>query len=377
MLCSLCIFFSMAQPSSSANLKIPSNAAEDSKGSAVFHDFLGKGRAPDSSPAAAGVPRQFEPYPLASSAPLGASSCGPVSTTSDMCSGPQTSYQFSGNKRCNSDSNMMSCKDRFPAAQPDSHVMKVPRGGLGGERCRGSPYHEEPPLGVHNPMRALSSSLATRAYSTTTSSKWVPVSPVPALQYPTHAPFGYQTPPNRFSKEANAAADEGSRTGIKGSGALRMLSGVPLGLPKQNFGAPSSDPAETSNPRPGLGSGGRQMTIFYNGQAHVFDDVHPSKADLIMALAGSNGGSWSTTYSPKSGPPEAEPGSGSSALLRDLQGRPSSVRVGPTRPFGSIDPPFLPPGTLHHHQQGDGRSKGSRSGYQLGEGLVHGDKNVE
>jgi hypothetical protein len=44
------------------------------------------------------------------------------------------------------------------------------------------------------------------------------------------------------------------------------------------------------------------MTIFYGGQAHVFDDVHPNKADVIMALAGSSGGSWSTglSHKPKS-----------------------------------------------------------------------------
>lgn len=320
--------------------------------------------------------------------------------------GPQTSYPFSGSKRCNSDSNMVSCKDRFPAAQPDSHVMKLLRSGAGGERCRGSPYNEESPLGVHNPMRPLSPSLsmggATRNYSTTTTSKWVPVNPVPALQYPSHAaqvaPFGYQTPPNRFSRDTNAvagpslisqaAADEGSRTGIKGSGVLRMsdraLSGVPLTAPKQNFGIQSSDPAESSNPRHGVGSTGRQMTIFYNGQAHVFDDVHPSKADLIMALAGSNGGSWSTTYSPKSTPPnEGEMGSGSSALLRELQGRSSSSLrlLNSNRPFGSSDQSFLPPGHhhLHHHYKGGGKSKESRSGYQVGgEGVVlHGEKNVE
>ncbi|RAL52946.1 hypothetical protein DM860_007714 [Cuscuta australis] len=401
-----------SQPNSNASLlKVPSNAAaaagEDSKGNTVFHDFLGKGCAPDSSsPAAAAAvrPPLFEPYPVASSASLGASSCGPVSNTSDMCSGPQTSYPFSGSKRCNSDSNMVSCKDRFPAAQPDSHVMKLLRSGAGGERCRGSPYNEESPLGVHNPMRPLSPSLsmggATRNYSTTTTSKWVPVNPVPALQYPSHAaqvaPFGYQTPPNRFSRDTNAvagpslisqtAADEGSRTGIKGSGVLRMsdraLSGVPLTVPKQNFGIQSSDPAESSNPRHGVGSTGRQMTIFYNGQAHVFDDVHPSKADLIMALAGSNGGSWSTTYSPKSTPPnEGEMGSGSSALLRELQGRSSSLRLNSNRPFGSSDQSFLPPGHhhLHHHYKGGGKSKESRSGYQVGgEGVVlHGEKNVE
>lgn len=60
-----------------ANTKISANAAQGLKGSAVFHDFFGKGCAPpDSSPAA--------------SASLGASSAGgrtPISTTSDLASG--------------------------------------------------------------------------------------------------------------------------------------------------------------------------------------------------------------------------------------------------------------------------------------------------
>jgi len=43
----------------------------------------------------------------------------------------------------------------------------------------------------------------------------------------------------------------------------------------------------------------RQLTIFYGGQAHVYDDIPPEKAQAIMALAGSNGRSWCTTYSPR------------------------------------------------------------------------------
>ncbi|CAH9107349.1 unnamed protein product [Cuscuta epithymum] len=373
----------MAHPNSNANSKL---SAEELKGNTIYHDFLGKGCAPDFSPAASSSVRPpfLEPYPVASCASLGVFSgggCGPVSTASDMCSGPQSSYAaFSGSKRCSSDSNMVSCKDRFPAIQPDSlassHVMKLLRSGAGGEKCRASSHNEEPSLRGHDPMRPFSSSPsmgATRTYSTTSTSKWVPLNPLTALKYPPHTtqvvPFGYQTPPNRFSRDTNtasrllisqAAADEGSRTGIKGSGVLRMsdrtLSEVPLSVTKQNSGIRTSDPAESPNPGYRVGPTGHQMTIFYNGQAHVFDDVHPSKADLIMALAGSNGGSWSTTYGLKSvltrGMSDtADMGSGSmsmaaAAILGDLQGRssssPSSLPLDSSRPFDESS--FIPPG---------------------------------
>ncbi|KAL9993685.1 putative TIFY/JAZ family protein [Helianthus debilis subsp. tardiflorus] len=32
----------------------------------------------------------------------------------------------------------------------------------------------------------------------------------------------------------------------------------------------------------------------------MFDDFHPNKADVIITLAGSNGGSWSTSFLPNS-----------------------------------------------------------------------------
>lgn len=34
--------------------------------------------------------------------------------------------------------------------------------------------------------------------------------------------------------------------------------------------------------RHGMASMSRQMTIFYGGQAHVFDDVHPNKVHLFF-----------------------------------------------------------------------------------------------
>lgn len=72
------------------------------------------------------------------------------------------------------------------------------------------------------------------------------------------------------------------------------------------------------------------------------------QADVIMSLAGSNGGSWSTTYAPK---PAARPSTGENyspkaenettkasnlALIRELHGR-SSSKASYTHSFGSGD----------------------------------------
>nr|GMD92212.1 protein TIFY 8 [Ipomoea batatas] len=361
-----------------ANTKISANAAQGLKGSAVFHDFFGKGCAPpDSSPAA--------------SASLGASSAGgrtPISTTSDLASGPETSYRYSGSKRCNSDSIMGASRDKFPTVRPDSlessRAMKLLQ-SAGGERLIRRPYDEEASLGVH-PMRPLSASLMSQSSlgakpDATNTSRWdrgVPINVGPTLQYPPRAsqisPYSYQAPSNRFrdgiagpSVISQAAADEGSRTGIKGSGILssinassgmsdRALPGVPLSSCKQKSGVHISEPESSTNlSQRGAASTGRQMTIFYGGQAHVFDDVQPNKADIIMALAGSNGGSWSTTYAPKSSPRpssiencmpsgENEMGVGrGTRLLRELQNR-SSLRAVCSHASGSGDQISLPPG---------------------------------
>lgn len=106
-------------------------------------------------------------------------------------------------------------------------------------------------------------------------------------------------------------ADEGSRTGLKGSGASNLIntgSGNPaIGLPSsnllpgrsklwsQNTGSESTFVVSQQTMTPTS----RQLTIFYGGQAHVFDDVPPDKAEAIMTLAGSSGRSWSTMYSPR------------------------------------------------------------------------------
>ncbi|URE12462.1 TIFY domain protein 8 [Musa troglodytarum] len=90
---------------------------------------------------------------------------------------------------------------------------------------------------------------------------------------------------------SQSAADEGSRTGIRGSGVMNVLG--------HNRSSQATEPKSCYHvPRNrATACASRQMTIFYAGQAHVFDDVHPNKADVIMALAGSSGGSWSTSYS--------------------------------------------------------------------------------
>ncbi|CAL9203896.1 protein TIFY 8-like isoform X1 [Musa acuminata AAA Group] len=118
------------------------------------------------------------------------------------------------------------------------------------------------------------------------------------------------------NKDASAVAtvisqssiDEGSRTNIKASGVVSISNPVSMVcekistefLPRPK--ASHATESETSNAvrRSKAASPGRQMTIFYSGQAHVFDSVHPNKADVILALAGSNGVSWSTTYHSRS-----------------------------------------------------------------------------
>ncbi|CAL5430190.1 unnamed protein product [Camellia sinensis] len=211
------------------------------------------------------------------------------------------------------------------------HLMKILR-NAGGARPRRT--HDEAMFFGMHPMRPtpMSRILQPHAHSRTDASgskyeRVIPLNVGPSMQYPPWvgqvATFGGQVPSNRF-KDANAgplaisqaAADEGFRTGIKGSGILRSInassgvsnrnpSGVLLTGSKQKSGTHNSE-SEYLTLRPsqhGSTSSSRQMTIFYGGQAYVFDDVHPNKADVIMALAGSNGGSWSTTFVPKSTAP--------------------------------------------------------------------------
>lgn len=110
------------------------------------------------------------------------------------------------------------------------------------------------------------------------------------------------------------AADEGSRTGLQGSGIANLVNNGAWASVCENTGAASgplptrsnlwsqgaaSDPPSIPTRRQIGPPASSQLTIFYGGQAHVFDDVSPEKADAIIGLAGSNGRSWSTTYSPQ------------------------------------------------------------------------------
>ncbi|KAA8528774.1 hypothetical protein F0562_036129 [Nyssa sinensis] len=187
---------------------------------------------------------------------------------------------------------------------------------VGGERPRRS--HEEEMFFSMHPARLTSASLILQPPSGRTDanvSRWergIPINVGPTVQYPPRAgqvaPFGHQVPSNR-SKDANAgpsvifqvAADEGSRTGIKGSGILSSINAsagvsekTPSGMlpsgSKQKSVAHISEPESSIPPsRHGLTSAGRQMTIFYGGQAHVFDDVHPNKVCLLLVCELRNG----------------------------------------------------------------------------------------
>ncbi|XP_023729875.1 protein TIFY 8 [Lactuca sativa] len=335
-----------------------SNASDDVKPT-ILHDFLGRGCAPVTKIAAASdVASASSPSASVSGGGGGGRGGGPVSTTSDLGSerqaglhlegvpfyGQKTDFstsqiRYSGTKRSNSDSIFMApSREAIPQLRPDfpetSHLMKMLR-NVGGERHRW-PHEDESFMGMHQ-MRPTSSSSSLMLQQQqqqpgkpdhANSSKWeraIPVNVGPVLQYPPPAAaqvvqYKYQPVQNRF-KDANSnmnvnvnvgpslisqsAADEGSRTGIKGSGILSSSGNggggggvAEPGGSKQKSVIGNTDSGSTPT---------RQMTIFYGGQAHVFDDVHPNKADVIMALAGSNGGSWSTSFLPN---PPVKPSGG-------------------------------------------------------------------
>ncbi|XP_062163488.1 protein TIFY 8 [Alnus glutinosa] len=369
----------------------------------MFHDFLGMKKPADSplgfSPKAADSP--------SASASLGASSGGArglISTTSDLgserqvgnhlegipfygprsdISGHEISNRIVGSKRNNPDSAFMgSSRDGIldHDSLENSHLIKLLRNGAGGERYRRS-NDDEVFFGMQS-MRPTPASLVfqppTGSRTDANVSKWerpMSMNVGPAVQYPPRggqfAPILHQVHSNRVrdatagpSIISQSAADEGSRTGIKGPvilSSINATSGVsernssavlPSGN-RQKSGTNVLEPESSAPPsRLGLTSGSRQMTIFYGGQAHVFDDVHPNKADVIMALAGSNGGSWSTTFSPKS---TARPGGESNmpggdneagmALSREFRGRLPATGVS-NHGGGSADQTLTPSGGL-------------------------------
>ncbi|CAN1169157.1 Protein TIFY 8 [Linum perenne] len=240
------------------------------------------------------------------------------------------SNRLAGSKRSNSDSGFTgSVRDGVPPIGHDSveslHLMKMLKNvGGPGDRPRRS-VDDESFFGMQSTRPSSAASLILQpSTGSRLDPKWERSVPMgTSVQYPLrgshYVPFTQQLNASRFgdvtagpSGISQAAADEGSRTGIKGPGLLSCINNAGSGnLEKGSTGVQPSGSKprpgihvlepESSAPssRQGLASASRQMTIFYGGQAHVFDDVHPNKADVIMALAGSNGGSWSTTYSPK------------------------------------------------------------------------------
>ncbi|KAI7743306.1 hypothetical protein M8C21_030720 [Ambrosia artemisiifolia] len=319
-----------------------SNASEDIKPT-ILHDFLGRGcvapvtkfaavsdAAGCSSPSASVSGGRSD---LGSERQVGTLYEGvPFFAQKTDVSGSKIRY--SGYKRSHSDSGFMppSRLEGIPQPRPDlpetSHLMKMLR-NVGAERPRW-PHEDESFMGVHQ-MRPTSSS--SHVVQQANASKWeraIPVNVGPVLQYPPRAgPYGYQSVSNRY-KDSNvgpplisqSAADEGSRTGIKGSGILSAVNvsgsvAEPSSSKLKSLISNIEPNASTPPSRQGSSSVSRQMTIFYGGQAHVFDDVHPNKADVIMALAGSNGGSWSTSFLPNS---SLKPSSGEAIPLNGGQG---------------------------------------------------------
>ncbi|GFY88846.1 hypothetical protein Acr_06g0007860 [Actinidia rufa] len=289
-----------------AVLTMAESQSKDEVNPAIFHDFLGRKCAADSStaeasssPAASGGGRG--PIPAASDLGFerqvashleGVPFYGP---RSDL-TGTEISNRFAGNKRTNSDSAFKrSSREGFPKVGPDSldggHLMKMLRNARGEQpRCS----HNEAMLFGMNPTRPTPTSCVLQPPSVSrtdaTVSKWeraMPLNASPMMQY--HPRVGQvvpytQIPSNRF-KDANAgpsvlsqaAADEG---GVPD----RNPPGVLMSGSKQKSGTHNSDPESLTLPsRHGLASASCQMTIFYGGHAHVFDDVHPNKVCFLLA----------------------------------------------------------------------------------------------
>lgn len=269
-------------------------------------------------------------------------------------SGSEITSRSAGNKRSLSDSVFMgSSRDGFQHIRPESpeglHLKKILR-NADADQPRGA--HNVNMFFATNPLRTSSTPhlLGSPSGSGPKWDRTIPLHVGPTLQHTMprvgkNSPLGIYTPTNRFrggnvgpSGLSQSAADEGSRTGIKGSGVLssigggmgvfdRIPSGVVLGGNRKSFGKPNSEPeSSASASRQGSTSGNCQMTIFYGGQAHVFDDVHPEKADVIMALAGSNGGSWSTNYAKSASPTTSESFKAKEASVTSKHETPGELR---------------------------------------------------
>ncbi|XP_022131272.1 protein TIFY 8-like isoform X2 [Momordica charantia] len=320
---------------------------KNSTSNPMFHDFLGI-RTKDSSVLLAAKAPDVNLSEASSPSPsaLAASSGGRglFSTASDLAFENQggdylegvpfysprneNSNRIAGIKRSiNPDSAFMgSYRNQIPHMASDSlersHSMKMLQNGAAGDRPR---YIDNDAVYSMQPPRIASYSLTQHSLGTRFNpsvSKWE--RPIPMnIGLAQSSPLGSQFVPrvhqvaSNSSREFNVApfsishpaADEGSRTGMKSAGIFSSINAghdgrhsahMLLSCDKQKFKTEglehkSSNPISQQRPD----SINRQMTIFYSGKAHVFDEVHPNKADIIMALAGSNGGSWSTTLASK------------------------------------------------------------------------------
>ncbi|KAL5975635.1 hypothetical protein ACLOJK_019960, partial [Asimina triloba] len=214
----------------------------------VFHDFFGA----TCPAAAAGVTtaakniafRETRPPEASPSLSVGASSGGhgPVSASSDLgserqagkncervqfhggkseLSGPEITNRFSGTKRSNSDSAFMaSLREKMYQMGPDSvetaRLIKMFHNEAGGDRSRRSkddelyaPFSSRPELVVSNWDRSM------------------PTSAGQMVHYPSRlgqfASNRYKDTSAGASLISQPAADEGSRTGIKGSGLASII----------------------------------------------------------------------------------------------------------------------------------------------------------
>ncbi|RDX75524.1 Protein TIFY 8, partial [Mucuna pruriens] len=304
----------------------------------MFHDFLGMKNNPTDSNVlyaphlhltSTTVSRAAPTSDLASERQVGNHLEGvPFYGPRSDFSGIEIGNRLVGSKRSNSDSTFMgSSRDSFqmvPDSLQNSHLMKMFRNTAGVDRLR-RPNDDEVFLGMQSLKPTSGSQLLQPPTGTKSdANKWEQSVLMNVGPSKLHPPCGGQLMPfmdqitSHKMRDTNAgpsfisqlAADEGSRTGIKGPGILSSINTINAVAEKTSSVLGGSRPKpvtnivdpESSTPlnRRGSSSASCQMTIFYGGQAHVFDDVQPNKADVIMALAGSNGGSWSTIFSPKS-----------------------------------------------------------------------------
>lgn len=298
----------------------------------IFHDFLGMSS--DDNKAA-----EVEMEAEASAGLL--SSEGPGADSSEVFHfhgrknislEPEGSNTISGRKRSISSSYMSLVRDRMLSLGSDSHEKSHVTKALGKEIVSEQlgKSHDVEIYSMQPPARPTSL-LAHQSVSSRLDSlipKWdhsLPMNSVPRVHFSSHLgqsrahmekislPYTYKDVNSGATVIAHTAADEGSRTGMKSSGILNIINSSNSLVGEKNIAGPlpcSSRPrasqlleTESSNApsHRGLTYPSQQMTIFYAGQAHVFDDVHPNKADVILALAGSSGVSWSTNCSPKPG----------------------------------------------------------------------------